>query len=270
MNNRHAAYTRSKTVRVIDQKIYYYLKNDGQVDVLTYNEELHKILTDRRLSPFRDADGRLRFTLCFDRGAQYKYRIHDLAFACYHGLVKRASIVEDMQRYLNGKVGMEMDHADSNCHNNTVYNLSLMESEENRAKGAITNRVKLPNGIVCACVNGKYRIEFVAATEADYLSELMAAAFIRHAKPGARLSIEHSGTERSIEHYICDTASDFVNCLKRIITTGRSWTDTIKPKGGGYINKDHPCYPDKLDEAIREQERVAALPEEAFQRWQTK
>lgn len=266
MNKQRAAYTRSRTIKVKGDKIYYWMKNDGQLDVLTYNEELHRLLIDKRLSPFRDADGRLRFTLYLDGLPYHKYRIHDLAFASYHGLVHYGSFVEDMQKYLNGKVGLAIDHADSNAHNNTKNNLSLMESEMNRAKGVITARVKLPNGIVTAFVDGKYRVEYVTAVTTGYapsLNELMV-------RIGLPCRIPTIGRNKAIERYICNTPEDFVNCLKWTIMTSREWTDTIKPQGGTYINKDNPCYSDCIDEAIREQERVAALPVEAFQLWETK
>ena len=264
MNKQRAAYTRSRTIRVKGDKIYFYLKNDGQLDVMTYNEDLHRLLTDQRLSPFRDADGRLSFTLYLHGLPYHKYRIPDLAFGCYNGLVHYDSFVEDMQKYLNGKVGLAIDHADSNAHNNTKNNLSLMESELNRAKGVITARVKLPNGIVTAFVNGRYRIEFVAAIT-DYFTSVNEHLV----KIGSPYLFVPTGREKAIERYLCDTPEDFVDCLKWIITTSREWTDTIKTQGK-YINRDNPCYSDCLDEAIKEQERVAAYPVEAFQIWETK
>lgn len=266
MNKQRAAYTRSRTIRVKGDKIYYYLKNDNQLDVITFNEELYKILTDKRLSPFRDADGRLRFTLCCDGGVRYKYRIHDLAFGCYHGLVRYDTLIEDMQKYFNGKIGLTIDHLDSNCHNNTKNNLSLIESELNKAKSSITYRVKLPNKIVCAFVDGRYRIEFVNAAT-DSLESMINALL---ADRGIRISIERTGREATAEHYICNTADDFVDCLKWCVSRSAEWAETIKPQRGGYINNQNKCYSDDLETAITVQERVAALPIEAFQIWKTK
>lgn len=266
MNKQRAAYTRSKTVKVKGDKIYYWLKNDNQLDVMTYNEDLYKILTDRRLSPFRDADGRLRFNLVLGRGLFYKYRIHDLAFGCYHGLVHYDTIIEDMQRYFNGKVGLTIDHLDSNCHNNTKYNLSLMESELNKAKGGITYRVKLPNKIVCAFVDGRFRIEFINAATNSLESMINALLADR----GIQVSIEKTGREATAEHYLCNTADDFVNCLKWCVSRSAEWAETIKSQRGGYINIQNKCYSDNLKKAIAEQERVAAYPTEVFQIWNTK
>ena len=230
---------------------------------MTYNKELYKILTDKHLSPFRDADGRLRFTLYSDGIPYHKYRLHDISFGCYHGLVRADSFIEDMQRYFNGKVGLTIDHLDSNCHNNTKDNLSLMESELNRAKGVITARVKLPNGIVTAFVNGRYRIEFINVAT-DNLERMINALI---ADKGIRISIERTGREKTVERYICNTADDFVDCLKWCISRSSEWAETIKPQRGGYINNQNACYSDDLESAIREQERVAALPLEAFQQW---
>ena len=266
MPKQRAAYTRSRTIKVKGDKIYYWMKKDGQLDVMTYNEDLYKILTDRQLSPFRDADGRLRFTLYCGGGVRYKYRIHDLAFGCYNGLVHYDTLIEDMQRYFNGKVGLTIDHLDSNCHNNTKYNLSLMESELNKAKGGITYRVKLPNKIVCAFVDGRYRIEFVNAATNSLESMLNALLADR----GIRISIEKTGREATAEHYICNTADDFVDCLKWCVSRSAEWAETIKPQRGGYINSQHKCYSDNLETAIAVQERVAALPVEAFQCWRMK
>ena len=266
MNKQRAAYTRCRTIRVKDNNIYYWLKNDNQLDVMTYNEELYKILTDKRLSPFRDADGRLRFTLYLDGVPYHKYRLHDICFGCYHGLVYYDSFIEDMQRYFNGKVGLTIDHLDSNCHNNTKENLSLIESELNRAKGGITYRVKLPNKIVCAFVDGRYRVEFVNAAT-DSLESMINALL---ADRGIRISIEKTGRETSTERYICNTADDFVDCLKWCVSRSAEWAETIKPQRGGYINNQNKCYSDDLETAIAVQERVAALPIEAFQCWRMK
>ena len=58
------------------------------IDYLTADETLFKILTQCGLSPFLD-DGRIRFTDSHDND---KYRIGDLAFACYNVSAKQSPV----------------------------------------------------------------------------------------------------------------------------------------------------------------------------------
>ena len=103
----------TRKIEVTDNKIIYTLKLDGVQDYLTYNETLLKILCMDRLKPFRDGE-RLRIKVRRNGSDQNMY-LYDLAIACYQGMVKVETFLEDMQRYfkLKRRMKLSVDHADN-------------------------------------------------------------------------------------------------------------------------------------------------------------
>ena len=115
-----------------DEMIYVY-KTGGVSDYLTYNELLRTILDQRGVSPFLD-EGRIRLQVQSNKRHD-KFHIHTLAYACYYGWIKSLETWErDLQSFhdYRNTHNLQIDHADNNPHNNTIYNLSLMDGTLNK------------------------------------------------------------------------------------------------------------------------------------------
>ena len=127
------------------------------VDYQSYNDILFQILSQNCLSPFL-FDGRIRFN---DGRDNSKYRLSDLAYACYNGdITSFETWKNEMQVFLDRKLSgaYQIDHADSNVHNNTILNLSMMDGEANRAKASKVRRFKPPLTVAVAYMSGEYRV----------------------------------------------------------------------------------------------------------------
>ena len=77
----------------------------------------------------------------------------------YNGYVKCDSFYDDMRNYFNHKGELTIDHADGNVINNTINNLSLMIINNNRKKGNITSKLKLPEKLIIAYDSNGYLFE---------------------------------------------------------------------------------------------------------------
>lgn len=81
------------------------------IDYLTENDVLFQILSTYGVSPFI-WDGRIRFQLQANE-EHSTYRIHDLAYACYHGHISSYDTWQtEMQAFLDWKRfnGLTVDH----------------------------------------------------------------------------------------------------------------------------------------------------------------
>ena len=91
----------TRSISVVGDYIIYQLKIDGIADYLSYDETLYEILKLNKVLPFRD-DGRLRFDV-WKNNTRIKFYMYDLAFACYHGLIRVENFIEDLQAYYDNK-----------------------------------------------------------------------------------------------------------------------------------------------------------------------
>ena len=156
--------------------------------------------------------------------------------------------------------GLSIDHADSNIYNNTIYNLSIMERVTNARKGSITSRVKLPNSLVVAYVDGSYRVEFQSKVKvADSV-----IALLQGACPNIE-GIQRSGIQCYIR-FLCNTAEDLADCLRYITMLNIEGCDPVRD-GRNWLNQDNNAYSKDTKAGILQQERLAALPVELFQKW---
>ena len=239
----------TRSIRVVGDKIIYRLKIDGIDDYATYNDTLYKILKLNRVIPFRN-NGRLQFDV-WKNNSRVKFYMHDLAFACYRGLINVDSFIEDIQRYYDykAKYNLSIDHADNNPHNNTLYNLSFMERGLNTAKGSIVAKVKEPVYLNSAYCNGKYRIQMLFVGEAvDSFSD----KFLNYT--GGRLGM----------HFICDTPDNYVKCLKWLTETKFEWAEPLKDSKG-WIRNNNECWCLNIDNSTHAQKMLSLLPESLFQ-----
>lgn len=250
-----------KYIWLRDNKIFYKLKLDGYVDVMTYNEDLYNILQLDCMCPFRDC-GRLRFNHS-KGGTQFNVYLYDLCIGCYQGKIKAESYVLDIQNYYNDKYGLTVDHADCNIHNNTVYNLSLMERIANSCKGSITSRVKLPDGLIVAYVDRKYRVAYKnSVVIPDRLIALLHQSF-----PGLR-GAQHTGIT-AFRYFLCDTPDDLVDCLRTITTQNIEGCERVRSEDGrAWLNQESEVYSKNIKAAVAAQEMIAAMSVENFQKWE--
>lgn len=244
-----------------DNKIYYRFKLDGCTEVMTYNDDLYDILQNDCLSPFRD-NGRLRFSYQ-KGGVRFNIYLYDLAIGCYQGMIKADTYIQDIQEYYNQKYGLSVDHADCNIHNNTLYNLSLMDISTNSCKGSITSRVKLPNSLVVAYVNNDYRVAYKnSVTAPDKLISMLHDIF-----PTLK-SVQH--TEITAQRfYICVTPDDLVDCLRTITLQNIEGCERVRTEDGKtWLNQNSHVYSNDLKSAVAAQEMIATMPVERFQKWE--
>lgn len=217
------------------------------IDYLSADETLFQILTQCGLSPFLD-DGRIRFTDSHDND---KYRIGDLAFACYNGHIKSIETWKaDMQEFLDCKhrEGTEVDHADSNPHNNTVLNLSLMDGDPNAVKSSKVARFKPPTTVVVAYVAGEYRVH----VEWSGLN-------VRLEYRGAHIQ----GESKVCLNLLCSDDRELASCLDELSILETDWSNPAKIKGTWqHSEKMNPCSNARV--SISAQERIADMEREEF------
>lgn len=248
--------TETRTIKIEDGKIIYRLERDGICDYLTYNEELIKILKLRKLKPFRSKAKRLMLGVR-ENSDEIRFYLHDLAYACYIGLVKYETFLQDIKEYRNHKEknNLTIDHADGNIQNNTVYNLSLMTRGENSQKNDITTRFQTPFSILTvAYVRGMYRI---CLTQKCPLSKIPPA--IKEAG-----IIPHSELISTMQ-FACATAAEYISCLKHLSKYTLECTEPLR-NGKGWIKYSAKSYSFvNIESALRNQELLATLPLGDFQ-----
>ena len=139
---KYSVRNKTRFVSIEDGRIVFTVLRDGVKDYADYDDTLYKILTMNQLRPFRH-NGRLKFNVCADC-IDHTFYIYDLAMACYRGMVKEDTFLEDLQRYYDYKSsnGLSIDHADNNIHNNTRLNITLMD------KGVLIPQVAILGNIL--------------------------------------------------------------------------------------------------------------------------
>lgn len=199
---------RTRTISVSNDKIIYTYKNDNISEYLTYNDTLYHVLMHDCLKLNRGTKERLALSVWKDDDHEnQRFKIYDLALACYMGWVGVDTYLEDMRRFMLYKREnrFDIDHADSNVHNNTMHNLSLMDETLNKQKCEITTWFKPPFALNSAYRNGEYRVQFEAI-----VNQYDAAIFL--AKFGIKANtLTDIG---AIMRFICKDAHEYVRCLK--------------------------------------------------------
>ena len=261
--------TIESNTRIIQKKndiIIYTLKHDGVKDYLSFNEELFEILQLDKLKPFRD-DGRLRFKVWKD-GADVNFYLYDLAYACYAGIIKKDTYLEDLQRYFSNKSAecLSVDHADNNIHNNTMYNLSLMGRQLNMRKGALVAKVKEPIYLNSAYCNGKYRIQMIFAMDKQHTKDFM---FKHLFDKGIYINSDTQDKDRiqpmvAGVHFICENAESYVTCLKWLTEQTFEWAKPLKDEKG-WIKNNNDCWCLDIHNSIQAQKVLSRMLEEHFQ-----
>lgn len=204
------------------------------------------ILSAKDVCPNRDISGE-RLSIQRQKGGARYYKLDDLAYACYHGWIKSLlTWEEDMDRYKSWKGNRVIDHADNNHHNATEYNLSIMARQLNSSKGAITEKVKLPVRLCTAYVGNEYRVQVCWETIRCNLSEELGTATM---------------------HFICESADDFVDCLKQVVTISPEWYEPLK-KGRAWKNSENENIFGDIDKSVEGQRWLATIDRNVFDIYQ--
>lgn len=258
-NTHSSMESKTRLIEVMDNNIIYTLKLDGVKDYLTLNGELLAIFKLNALKPFRDG-GRLRFKVRKD-GADVNFYLYDLAYACYEGIIKTESFLDDLQRYFEYKSSnsLSIDHADNNIHNNTMFNLSVMERRLNIIKGAVVSKVKEPVYLNSAYFDGKYRIQMLFHIDSDTVN----ATVVSHMKELGFFKAHCSDGLAAI-HFICDEAESYVNCLGWLTEQRYEWAKPLK-ENGKWVKNDGDCWCLNIHHSMRAQNHLSKMSEDIFQ-----
>lgn len=247
----------TRFVSIEDGRIVFTVLRDGVKDYADYDDTLYKILTLNRLRPYRN-NGRLKFNVRAG-GVDHQFYLYDLAIACYQGMVNLDSYLEDMQKYYDYKSssGLSVDHADSNIHNNTRLNISLMEKGLNGGKNATVSRFKPPYYLNSAYCSGEYRVQLEFEVEQPYLQQELIRA-------GVSLSVKSRGL--AVMRFICKDAEGYVSCLKMLTDSTYGWCNPEQtPRQHGNENKDVPYWAGNITNSFRAQKMLATMDRAEFQ-----
>lgn len=203
--------------------IFLYHKKSGKVYFTDYEEELFKLLCNRRiLWGYLPDLGRLRATVMDPKTKRkmdgFTFGFHTLVYCYYHyGARYRNFIgcIRKMQKDLQ-KNGLAIDHLDSNQEDNLAWNLSLMTRSQNSLKNNFSSRIRFPFFIFAVYINGKYRMVY-GRVRGEILAPEFDAAFT-----------------------ICQNASDLVDFLRKFLET--PWEDGLTPAQNYKDNPQEVCF----------------------------
>lgn len=247
----------TRQILVVDDYIIYILNKDCKADYLTYNETLLKILKLDKLKPYRKKNGRLAFKVNCG-GKDITFFLSVLAYGCYSNRINAETFIEDIQAFSKYKRGLslDIDHADDNKANNTIFNLSLIDSTLNKVKGTTISRTKAPNGINAIYYRGKYRVETTAEIKAETMQEILS-------RYSDNLKFDIGVSSYSSAYFICDTPYEFINCLKYITDAKCEWVEPIKALGK-WTKKDGVCWCENINLSLLSQKTLSLMPESRF------
>lgn len=179
-----------------------------------------------------------------------------IIYACYHGHVK--SVDNFLAEFITFKdymqsQGLVVDHLNDDVHNNSVYNLSLLDEELNTSKGSTVSRFKYPSKLLCAYVAGQYRIKFVQKASSNIETGLSALG-IRNIEGCITVTM----------HIVCNDAQSFVECIKELSNIPTNFMEPARNSRGKWLNQTAPDWTRKVSKAIEEQRRLAELPADVF------
>lgn len=248
---------KTRSVSIEDGRIAFTVLRDGVKDYADYDDTLYKILTLNRLRPYRN-NGRLKFNVRAD-GIDHTFYFYDLAIACYRGMINPDTYLEDMQRYYDYKSsnGFDIDHADSNIHNNTKLNISLMESGLNLSKHTAVARFKPPYYLNSTYCDGEYRVPLEFEVEQPYLqAELIRA--------GVNIAARSNGF--AVMRFLCKDAESYVSCLRTMLNSTFGWCNPEQtPRQHSNENKEAPYWAGDPTNSFRAQKMLAVMDRNMFQ-----
>ena len=201
----------NRLVVVLDGRINYVYFTANVTSFCTAVPFLKEILDDTSLSPSLCSSPtsrkghsmtRNKIQLRKHSAVEIKGRcfLHELCCACYNGWIKSVETwpkdLARFRRYLRAH-DYTIDHADGNQLNNTLYNLSIMKKQINQSKQDITGEIKPPTVLYSGRYGKEYRI-FVCF-------------------PNVK---RKNGTHGVILKLRCNTASNYLDCLREIQSLG--------------------------------------------------
>lgn len=217
----------------------------GNISYCTDVPFLKDILDDKSLSPSMGSHVdkiQLRKHNAIEIGGYCT--LHEVCLACYSGWIKSVETwttdLAKFRKYMRSH-GYSIDHADGNQMNNTIYNLSLMKSEINQSKNAVTAEIKLPTILFSGRFGKEYRI--------------MVFFNGAHGKP---LKLR------------CKSAGDYRACLREIKVLGCGYGPPMffPSDEDRLAYDDRPCAtfgtPDGTVRSIQYQEMMAEMPGREF------
>ena len=254
-----------KEQRVYDiREIYgcaaYRVGGKGLNYYFSLDDELIEIFNTYKLTPAIRQDGRLIFTYReLNNGSEQRYAFaHDLACGVYSGIVKCKSFYDDMRTYFEQKGELTVDHADGNVHNNTKNNLSLMTQNNNRKKGNITRKVKLPEKIIIAFDGEGYYTEFTwVVNKVEQLQSMIPNWINITDEPLCRMCL-----------YV-KTADELVERLDYITKAEMSWRSALRRKNGRWLSKvkKRDSIVNNARISIEEQRRILSTDKSRITYW---
>lgn len=130
--------------------------------------------------------------------------------------------------------------ADSNGHNNTFFNLSLMPGSLNCAKGDIVSRFKVPVYLTTAYVSEEYRVLIIWNT--------------------VKTSV---GAGSASLHLLCKDADEYVDCLRSLSRIEPEWYQASRDKKGWKKN-DNLCAYSDIGKSIAAQIELSKIEKGLF------
>lgn len=240
---------------------------DLGTDYFTYNAELYKILRSTKVGVDSDRRcKRARFRIWNSKdGKQRMIYASHLAYGCYHGFIKYATLASDIEKfraYMRDN-NLVVDHIDDNYHNNTEHNLSVMLSEDNNRKKDIISKIKEPSACIVSYVDDTYRVRlFLRTNIKHFLQEYDTSPERRAAILAKTVEGGHPNLGWFEEHYICYNFNELLACLRREVLKHREHTLPLKEGKRGsklWINTpSNEYWGDDIKYALELQSELAA------------
>ena len=238
----------NRRIEDIDGRINYTYITAGKIAYCSNIGHLMEILKDPCLSPSMSSHVPDKIQLRKHHAIEIRGRcyLHELCYACYSGWIKSVETwpkdLAKFRKYMSAH-HYTIDHADGNQLNNTVYNLSMMNSSINNSKNDVTARIKLPTILFSGRYGKEYRI----------------MVFF----PGVKTASGKHGVEMKLR---CKTAKDYRDCLREIQKLGCGYGSPayFPLKGDKSAYDDRKCatngVADQTLYSIRGQESMATMP----------
>lgn len=236
----------NRIVLAADGRIYYtYIKGKVTAYCTHYSDVLLRILQSKCLSPSMSSHvpGKIQFRMHNAKDIKGYTTLAELCCACYYGKITSVdNWVKELARFRcwMRNFDLQIDHADGNQLNCTIYNLSIMKRQTNQSKNSITANIKQPTIMYCGYYGDEYRV----------------AAFF----PG----IKDKSGERGVKMYLrFDTATDFSCCLREIHGLMGGYGKPIYMSSEEYRNRPCVAIGDTIT-TIFHQELLAKMDREYF------
>ena len=236
----------NRIVLADDGRIYYtYITGKVTAYCTHYNDVLLKILQSKDLSPSMSSHvpGKIQFRKRNAEDIKGYCTLAELCCACYYGKITSVeNWVKELARFRcwMRNFDLQIDHADGNQLNCTIYNLSIIKRRTNQSKNNITANIKQPTIMYCGYFGDEYRV----------------AAFF----PG----IKNKSGECGVKLYLrFDTATDFSCCLREIHGLMGGYGKPIYMSHDEHRNR--PCVAiEDTAMTILYQEQIAKMDREIF------